>query len=70
MAFSRSNGGKDFPAAAPSRRNGFKCHIEGAKRCVRGGKGKSGEMPLTATLANMKTMDQIRAQIGLKYSFE
>jgi len=31
-------------------------------------------MPLAATLANMKTMDQIRdqirEQIGLKYSFE
>jgi len=38
--------------------------------CVRGGRGESEVMPLAATLANMKTMDQIREQIGLRYSFE
>jgi len=63
-------GGKEVRAALPFRRNGFEYEIEEAMRCVRGGKGESEGMPLTATLANMKTMDQIRAQIGLKYSFE
>ena len=70
MAYYRSNRGKELPAAAPSRRNGFECHIEGAKRCVHSGKGESEGTPLTATLANMKTTDQNREQIGLKYSFE
>ena len=38
--------------------------------CVRGGRGESEGMPLAGTLANMKTMDQIRGEISLKYSFE
>jgi len=63
-------GGKELPAAFPFRRNGFEYQIEEAMRGVRGGKGESEGMPLAATLANMKTMDQIREQISLRYSFE
>jgi len=63
-------GGKEIPAALPFRRNGFEYQIEEAMRCVRGGWGESERMPLAATLANMKTMDQIREQISLRYSFE
>jgi len=63
-------GGKEIPAALPFRRNGFEYQIEEAMRCVRGGRGESEGMPLAGTLANMRTMDQIRGQISLRYSFE
>jgi predicted dehydrogenase len=63
-------GGKEILAAVSFRRNGFEYQIEEAMRCVRGRRGESEGMPLAATLANMKTMDQIREQIALKYSYE
>lgn len=65
-----SVGGKEEIAVLPFRRNGFEYQIEEAMDCLRSGKRESEGMPLAATLANMKTMDQIREQIGLKYSFE
>ena len=36
-------------------------------RCLREGKTESDIMPLDETLQIMRTMDNIRAQIGLKY---
>ena len=57
-------------AELPFRRNGFEYQIEEAMRCIRGGMDESEGMTLADTLANMKTMDRIREQIGLKYSFE
>jgi len=57
-------------ASFPFRRNGFEYQIEEAMRCIRGGRAESEAMTLGATLANMRTMDQIREQIGLRYSFE
>lgn len=65
-----SGQGKELVASLPFRRNGFEYQIEEAISCIRGGMGESKHMPLAGTLANMKTMDQIREQIGLKYSFE
>ncbi len=62
--------GKERAVSLPFRRNGFEYQIEEAIRCVRSGKGESDTMPLAATLASMNTMDQIREQIGLRYSFE
>jgi len=39
-------------------------------RCIREGKMESGIMPLDETLQIMRTMDNIRTQLGLKYSNE
>ena len=63
-------GGSESAASLRFRRNGFEYEIEEAMHCLRSGRRESEGMPLAATLANMKTMDQIREQIGLKYSFE
>jgi predicted dehydrogenase len=62
--------GKETVAALPFRRNGFEYQIEEAMSCIRGGRGESSDMPLASTLANLRTMDEIRRQIGLRYSFE
>lgn len=62
--------GKETDAAIPFRRNGFEYEIEEAMRCIRGGRRGSEGMPLASTLANMETMDEVRRQIGLRYSFE
>jgi predicted dehydrogenase len=63
-------GGQEVIATLPFRRNGFEYQIEEAMSCIRRGKGESEDMPLASTLATMTTMDQIREQIGLRYSFE
>ena len=62
--------GKESVTKLPFRRNGFEYQIEEAIGCIRSGKGESEGMPLDSTLANMKTMDQVREQIGLRYTFE
>ncbi len=38
--------------------------------CLRDGRTESDAMPLDETLAIMRTMDQIRAQWGLRYPME
>jgi predicted dehydrogenase len=63
-------GGEETVATLPFRRNGFEYEIEEAMRCIQGGRGESEQMPLAATLATMRTMDEIRRQIGLRYAFE
>jgi predicted dehydrogenase len=62
--------GTETAAALPFRRNGFEYQIEEAMSCIRGGRAESEGMPPASTLANMETMDEIRRQIGLRYSFE
>ena len=62
--------GKETVAASPFRGNGFEYQIEEAMSCIRGGRRESEVMPLASTLANMETMDEIRRQIGLRYTFE
>jgi predicted dehydrogenase len=63
-------GGKETAAELPFRKNGFEYQIEEAMDCIRGGRAESEGMPLASTLATMETMDEIRRQIGLRYSFE
>lgn len=63
-------GKRETVADLPFRMNGFEYQIEEAIRCIRAGMQESLDMPLAATLSNLKTMDQIREQIGLRYSFE
>jgi predicted dehydrogenase len=62
--------GREQTVALPFRRNGFEYQIEEAQRCIREGRRESDGIPLADTLATMKTMDRIREQIGLHYSFE
>jgi predicted dehydrogenase len=62
--------GKETVAALPFRRNGFEYQIEEAMTCIREGRRESKGMPLASTLSNLKTMDEVRRQIGLRYSFE
>lgn len=48
----------------------FKFEISEAMECMAAGKKESGIMPLSETLAIMKTMDALRAQWGLRYEGE
>ncbi|MEH6518239.1 MAG: Gfo/Idh/MocA family oxidoreductase [Halioglobus sp.] len=52
------------------RVNGFEHQIEESMACVNAGKLCSDMMPHTDSLAVMQTMDEIRRQIGLKFSDE
>lgn len=52
------------------RCNGFEFQIEDVCRCIQQGRTESEIMPLDETLAIMTTMDQLRAQWGLRYPGE
>jgi predicted dehydrogenase len=54
----------DFPLAPC----GYRYEIEEAVHCLRAGRVESELMPLDETLAIMRTMDEIRRQIGVEYS--
>lgn len=56
----------DFPFEA----NGYNYEAAEVQRCLRAGLTESPIMPLDETLAIMETMDQIRAQWGLRYPME
>ena len=55
---------------APFRINGFEGEIEEVMRCVRAGLTESPRMPHAETLALVRWMDIIRAQVGVHYPFE
>ena len=55
---------------APMRINGFEGEIEEAMRCIRAGFIESPQMPHAETLAIVRWMDDIRAQLGVRYPFE
>ena len=63
-------GGKTEVFTVPPRGEGFEYEIEEAMRCLRAGWIESPLMPHADTLANLETMDEIRRQIGLRYSNE
>jgi predicted dehydrogenase len=54
----------------PYRGTGFEYQIEEAMRCIRAGLLETPGMTHAETLANMQLMDAIRAEVGLRYSFE
>jgi predicted dehydrogenase len=54
----------------PLEGNGYNYEAEEVMRCLRAGKLESDIMPLDETLSIVKTMDEIRAQWGLKYPME
>jgi predicted dehydrogenase len=54
----------------PFESNGFEYEAREVMKCLRTGKPESDIMPLNETLSIVKTMDEIRAQWGLKYPME
>ena len=54
----------------PFRSLGFEYQIEEAVRCIQAGKLESPSITHADTLANMRLMDTIREQVGVKYPFE
>lgn len=56
--------------ATPFRTNGFEYEIEEAMRCIRAGLHESPRMPHSETLTALGWMDNIRAQLGVRYPFE
>ena len=54
----------------PFEGNGYNYEADEVMRCLREGKLESDIMPLDESLSVMETMDQIRAQWGLKYPME
>ena len=63
-------GQEDNIIEMPLEGNGYNYEAAEVMRCLQAGKLESDTMPLDETLAIMKTMDQIRAQLGLKYPME
>ena len=55
---------------APFAINGFEGEITEATRCIRAGLIESPAMPHAETLATLRWMDHIRAELGVRYPFE
>lgn len=62
--------GEESAFEGPFLGEGFEFEINEAMRCLRAGELESPLIPLDDTLATMELMDQIRAQIGLRYPCE
>jgi predicted dehydrogenase len=69
MTVSRS-GKEDEMINLPYSSSGFNYEAEEVGNCLRSGKLESDILPLSESLAIMRTMDQVRAQWGLKYPME
>ena len=54
----------------PFKGNGYNYEAAEVMNCLRDGKTESDVLPLDETLSIMQTMDQIRAQWGLRYPME
>ncbi|MDP6775589.1 MAG: Gfo/Idh/MocA family oxidoreductase [Candidatus Latescibacteria bacterium] len=65
-----SRGGKEKTVELPFEGNGYNCEAAEVMRCLREGRTESETMPLDETLSVMGTLDEIRAQWGLKYPME
>jgi hypothetical protein len=50
--------------------NGYNYEAAEVGRCLRAGRSESEVMPLDETLAIMRTLDELRAQWGLRYPGE
>lgn len=61
---------KEMTITKPFKASGFEYQIEEATKCIINKDLESSIMPHSQSLANMKLMDSIRKEIGLKYSFE
>lgn len=56
--------------ALPFEGNGYQFEATEAADCIRSGRTESALMPLDESLAIMRTLDEIRRQIGLMYPME
>ena len=65
----KTDGGEQM-ISCPLVGNGYNYEAVEVGNCIQAGKLESDIMPLDETLALIKIMDQIRAQIGLKYPME
>jgi len=65
-----TRGGESEEIEVPYEGNGYSYEAAEVARCLAEGKLESDIMPLDETLALMETMDEIRAQWGLKYPME
>ena len=63
-------GKKDETVKIPHECNGFEYEAREVMQCLQAGKLESDNMPLDESLSIVKTMDEIRAQWGLKYPVE
>ena len=63
-------GKKDKTVKIPHECNGFEYEAREVMQCLQAGKLQSDIMPLDESLSIVKTMDEIRAQWGLKYPME
>jgi predicted dehydrogenase len=61
---------KDKLLKLPFKGNGYSYEAEEVMNCLRAGRTESDLMGLDETLSIMETMDEIRAQWGLKYPME
>jgi dihydrodiol dehydrogenase / D-xylose 1-dehydrogenase (NADP) len=61
---------QELMVSKPLAGGGFEYQTEEAMKCIRIGLLESPKMTHAESLANMKLMDKIRAEIGLKYPFE
>ncbi|MCV5736801.1 hypothetical protein OFN56_33370, partial [Escherichia coli] len=62
-------GEKEEVVERPFRATGFEYQIEEVMSCIAQGKLQSDVMSWQDTINTMKTMDEIRRQIGLEYPF-
>jgi hypothetical protein len=63
-------GQEDRTESLPLEANGYNYEATEVMNCLRAGKLESDVMPLDETLAVMETLDQIRAQWGMRYPME
>jgi hypothetical protein len=64
------SGQEDEIFELPFTGNGYNYEAAEVMACLRAGKLESEVMPLDETLSIMRTLDQLRAQWGLKYPME
>jgi predicted dehydrogenase len=69
MTLSRS-GKNDQVIRLPYTSSGFNYEAGEVAQCIRAGKLESDILPLSESLAVMRTLDKVRAQWGLKYPME
>ena len=62
--------GTETTVTRPFRATGFEYETEEAMRCIRAGLLESPTMTHENTIANMRVMDDIRAQADFRYDFE
>lgn len=63
-------GKKEKRIKNPLKINGFEYQIEAAMEAIRAGRLECPQMTQADTLGNMRALDAIREQIGLRYPFE